>query len=152
MYRSMNFFAVLATAGIIALKTVDIQSFLPDPREYLPPSLDQNMHDYYAFKAHFDDTLKALEREEITLREAHQRVKSDSLRYWPNYLSNLRLADQGKNTDERLAYNLFGHIQCLSEFGGASPSRVAVLEYELEDYLAKECGVCMQLNRNECQK
>ena len=152
MYRSMNFFAVIATAGIIALKTVDIQSFLPDPREFLPPCVDQKVHDYYAFKAQFDDTLKALERGEISLRHAHRRVKSDSLRYWPNYLSNLRLVDQGENTDERIAYNLVGHIQYLSEFGKASPARVAELESELSEYLVRACDADGLSSVNERQE
>ncbi len=140
MNRSMNLLAIVATAGIIALKTMDVSALLPDPRDILPFYAQQDLREYYAFKAQFDDMLKALAHGEVSLREAHRRVKSTALCHWQNYLSNLRLSDHGANTDERIARNLVGHIQNIVELGQVSPTRVAALESELTEFLSHECA------------
>ena len=140
MNRSMSLLAIVATAGIITLKTMDVSALLPDPRDILPFFVQQNVHEYYAFKAQFEDTLRMLADDEISLRDAHRRVKSTATHCFPNYLSNLQMSDRGANTDERIARNLVGHIQSLAEFGHASPTRVAALESELAEFLGHECA------------
>ena len=136
MNKSVTMLSVLATAGIIALKTMDVSALLPDPRDFWPETNQQNVQNYYAFKAQFSGILNELGAEKITLREANFRVESLARSLWPNYIANLSMSETGKTQQERMARNLVGHIKNFAEFGELPVSRGIAVEAELDEMLA----------------
>jgi hypothetical protein len=96
---------------------------------------------YGLFKNGFQSTLQALGRREITLAEAHARIRALSLQYYPAYLEHLKLCEEGASTEERVARNLIGHIDSLVEFDLSSKPHLPTIEAELACFLFElECG------------
>ncbi len=137
MNRIATLVAMVATAGIIALKTMDISTLLPDPRAYWAQDVSQDVRDYYAFKAQFNGILDELANGQISLREAIFRADLSSKALWPKYLVNLKLSDEGKTPQERTARNIAGHIRGRYEMSTVSHYRWQTVEAELAAMLAE---------------
>lgn len=85
---------------------------------------------YRAFKTTFDDTLNALKKGEINLREAEACVRCSAETYHPSYLIDVQMSDPGETVEKRVARNLIGHVQSAEDVEAISHSRLPKLEEE----------------------
>lgn len=86
---------------------------------------------YQSFKGTLSATLESLERGEIDLREARDRVYEMALHCNLRYLHHIANSERGSTPQERVARNLIGHLSVLRGSRPALAVRLRALDLEL---------------------
>jgi hypothetical protein len=139
----MNKIALLLTAvliaGFITINITDcpwaLQYDLQDEKK-----LQERIAAYQCFKETLDDSLEALAKREMTLKEACKQVVSASRQSQPTYLYALRFTESGSTDAERVARNLVYHVGNIEVVDPLISPRLRELEIELEEFVREQAA------------
>jgi len=134
MTKMTTCLSIILIAGFAMFKLIDIQvdanTGLTEVAER-DKKMQEHATKYFAFKDSFEATLLSLEKRELTLADAVERVTRLADRYNPDYFEHLVESEPGKSRAERVAHNLVGHIASNIDCVPSQSNCLAQLEAEL---------------------
>ena len=138
MIRTTMFAAILLTAGLVTINQTNNQAqqqqCCEEVKVFDADTAEMAAH-YGAFKTILCQNVDALSQRTTTMAEAVQQVRQAAGRHSPIYLERIARSESGDSVDERIARNLFGHVESFTEVNPDLVPRVAELHTELEAFL-----------------
>jgi hypothetical protein len=137
MNKIAIFLTLLVGASFVSVKVMDVD--LDDPISSWDEErkIQERVTNYACFKQTLYATIDELKEGQIPLKKAHARIMTAARRYHPDFFVFLIESESGKSDEERVAKNLFEHVDSRAEFHPHLAPRVAALRLELQELLAE---------------